>query len=333
MTASEVAAPAPARELRPVPYRSRQLPALVAAGACGALAPVFVQGQYAVGLANTALVYVVLAIGFYYVFALGGQFSFAHNVFFAVGGFSGAWMSLHAGFWPSFLFSIAAGTAAALAFKLIVLRVTAIYFAIATLALSQIAGILWTNWPSFTGGFTGVPVSGVPSLFSYHADTPERMYWFLLGITLLALLLSILIERSPVRRRMLATRDIPTVAMTFGLNTRLAEIFAFSIGGAFAGAAGCLYAYLAGFVSPDSFGIEISLLVLLMVLLGGTSAVWGAVIGAVFLTWLPNALRSVTTHSDLVYAVLILVVILAFPGGAIGVLHRARGALDRHPRA
>lgn len=334
-TSSEAVAAAPAAVVaqlaRPPVYRRRQVPVLAAVAALACLVPMVFTGRYELGVVNQALLYSLLTVGFYHVFGLGGQFSFAHSGFFAVGAYSSVWASSHSNFWAGFVFAILVTGALAAAVRL-ALRTSAIYFAIATLAFAELILIVLRNWKGFTGGFLGRRNIVPPSIFGTELSTPTRHFGLLLAVLVLALLVTALLERSPVRRELLMARDMPMVAATAGLPVRRLEVLAFAVGSSMAGAAGSLFAHTSGFISLASFSIEVSLLVLLMLLLGGIGSAWGAVIGAIVLTWLPEQLRSVDDYADVFYAVAILVVIVAFPAGLVGIGAEVRKLVGRVAR-
>lgn len=284
--------------------------------------PLWVTNSYQWGLLNQAFIYVVLAIGFYFVFGLSGQFNFAHGGFFALGAIVSARVAGEDRFWLGFVAGIVVATVVGLIFKAALRRVSAIYFAIATFAFNGILLLVIQNWEWLSGGFTGLSGLAVPTFFGRELFLPEDMYWLYGGIAVVAVGLGVAIEQAALRRYVLVARDIPGILPTLGVSTFRVELVMFGVGCAYAGAAGSMYAHMVGFIGGFSFSDETALNVFLMVFLGGVTVVWGAVIGAVVLTWLPELLRDVTEHSHLVYAAILVVVLLVMPKGIVGLVEK-----------
>jgi branched-chain amino acid transport system permease protein len=318
----------------PAIYRERHWATLaVAALIAFAVVPLLVKGPYGLGIANFALIYALLTVGFQIVYGLSGQFSFAHGALFALGASSSAWAAGSSHFWLGFITAVVVTAAVGAAFKMALSRTSATYFAIATFAFNSILLVILQNWESFTGGFGGRTRLPKPSVFGWRVDTPLRYYVLYAALLLCGVALSILIQRSPFRRDMIMARDMPRIAASIGIRVRRLEVVAFAVGAGYAGAAGSMYAHVNGFVNSFSFSGTLSLTIFLMLLLGGLTSVWGAVLGALFLTWLPERLRSVNQNSELVYALLVLAVIVFFPQGVAGLVRLVRRSVRGRPRA
>src|SRR4029077_14869698 len=145
---------------------------------------------------------------------------------------------------------------------------------------------------------------------------------------LLAVLVSLALarnlERSPWGRALVAVRESEIAAESLGLNPYFLRTVAFTLGAAFAGAGGCLYTFLSGFVSPDSFTTQASILFLLVILFGGLGRVLGPVVGAVVLIVLPETLHQFSDYRLILYGALLLGSIYFLPGGVVGALTRRR---------
>lgn len=292
-------------------------------------APLWVTSNYQWGILNQAFVYIVLAIGFYFVFGLSGQFNFAHGGFFAIGAVVSGRIAGDDNFWLGFVAGVVVTTAVGVAFRAALARVNAIYFAIATFALSGIILLVIQNWTWLTGGFTGMSGLAVPTFLGIELGLPDQTYWLYGGITIVAVVLGIAIEQSPMRRHVLMARDSRGILPTLGVNPRKTELVMFGVGCGYAGAAGSMYAHMLGFIGGFSFSDQIALNVFLMVFLGGVTIIWGAVIGAVVLTWLPEMLRDFSEQANLVYAVILVLVLMLMPQGLVGVAARIGRAIRR----
>lgn len=280
-----------------------------------ALLPLVISGGYDFNIAQNSALMAILALGFYWQFALGGQFSFATPAYYATGAYVSAWAVGHGGFIVAFIAAVVITGAVGAATKVLLFRSPLIHFAIATLAVGELALIVYQNWTSFTGGGAGKYGIPLPSIGGYQFDTPTRQFYLEGGVLLIGLALTLFFERSPAQRDLTFTRDMDVVAKTSGLRTSRAQIVSFAIGAGFMGAAGSLLAHTSGFIGIDSFDISIALSILLMVLLGGIGFAWGPIIGAVVLTVLPQVLNRWLNYEDLVYALAILAVVLFLPGG------------------
>ena len=311
--------------IRPVIFARHQFISWGLAVVLVAIVPLFVHGLYGLGVAKTAGLFAILSLGFYYQFALSGQFSFATTAFYAVGAYTSIWASQYGGFLVGFLAGIVAAGLYAAVIKLALRRSPLIQFGIATLAVSALSLIILREWESFTGGGLGRYGVKPVSLFGYDLVTPTEQFYAVAAVALIGIFLLILFERSPAQRDLVFVRDMADVARTTGLRSSPMLVVAFALGGAYMGAAGSLLAHTAGFVDITSFSIAISLDVLLMVLLGGVRSVWGPPIGAVVLILLPEWLRSIADYKDLIYAGVILLVVLVLPGGLVSLPHRIRG--------
>jgi branched-chain amino acid transport system permease protein len=318
--------------LRPEVFGRRQRETLLLGLVFGVMVAVLIHGPYGLNVATNAALYALLSLGFFYQFALGGQFSFATPTFYAVGAYAAYWSTKHGGFLVSVLFAAACAAALGFLVKLLLSRSPLIQFAIATLAFGQLGIIVLRNWHHFTNGDQGLYNIPTAKIFGYNFNTPTKEYLLVAGFVLIGAALAILFERSPAQRDLAFTRDMDVVARTVGLRATLLQASAFAVGAAYMGVAGSLFVHTSGFVSTTSFSVDIALSVLLMVLLGGTGSVWGPVVGAIVLTLAPQVLSSWSKYQDLIYAGMILLVIMVLPGGIVSLPHVIRRRLTGRGR-
>lgn len=307
--------------LAPPVYRRHQWAFLVGVVAVAVAVPsIFGGDPYHDGLLDNMLIYAVLALGFYWCFSLAGQFTFAVFAMYALGSYVSLWGAQHfGGFWAGFgLAMVAAGIVGGLT-RLVFLKLSPLYFAIATFGVGGLMLILFREWTAFTGGYSGIATIAIPSVGGKRLVTPHDRYYLMLGVLAVFLAATIALIRSPAMRDLIYARDNGPVAATAGLKPKHLTLVAFIVGSAMQGAAGSLYAHNATFVSLESFSVDISLSVLLMVLLGGMDSIYGPVIGAAIVVYLPELLRSAQKYSDIVYAALVLLIVVAFPGGIAGI--------------
>jgi branched-chain amino acid transport system permease protein len=312
--------PDASRFLAPPAYRGYQWPFLGLVLVVGAVVPLFFGGTYyADGILNQALINAVLALGFYWCFSLGGQFTFGTFATFAAGAYVSVWGANHVGggFWGGFALAVLVTGGIGALTRLVFFKLGPIYFAIATLAVGGLILILFREWVGFTGGYNGVGHIAIPDFFGTPLNTLHLRYYLMLGVLGVCLAATVALIRSSAMRDLVFSRDKRAVAATAGIRPAIVTLIVFTVGSAMMGAAGSLYAHNGSFFSLEAFDVSISLNVLLMVLLGGSRSIYGALIGASLLVYLPELLRSVQSLSGLIYAGLVLVIIVLFPDGII----------------
>ena len=259
---------------------------------------------------NFAMLYIMLALGLNIVVGFAGLLDLGYIAFYAVGAYLYALLaSPHFGLhWPVWAI-IPLGAALAGAFGAILgaptLRLRGDYLAIVTLGFGEIIRIFLNNLNApvnITNGPQGISgidpfhvanitlakpldVAGVtvPSLHAY--------YYLFLGLALLIVFVTIRLEDSRIGRAWVAIREDEIAAKACGINTRNVKLLAFAMGASFGGVAGGLFASFQGFVSPESFSLMESVMVLCMVVLGGMGHIPGVILGGILLTILPEAFR------------------------------------------
>lgn len=290
----------------------KPLPGLLLIGVALAVAPFVVQaglGIYWVRILDLALLYTMLALGLNIVVGYAGLLDLGYIAFYAVGAYVYALLAspqfgLHLPFW----LVLPAGAAIAAAFGVLLgaptLRLRGDYLAIVTLGFGEIIRIFINNLDrpiNITNGPQGInlidPISIgglslaqpqvlIPGLSSAHA-----YYYFFLALTLLAIFICIRLQDSRIGRAWAAIREDETAAEAMGINTRNLKLLAFAMGATFGGLSGGLFASFQGFVSPESFNLMESIMILCMIVLGGMGHIPGVILGAFLLTILPEALR------------------------------------------
>ncbi len=296
---------------------------------------------------NTRLFYAVVVTGFYFVFGISGQFAFSQAVFAAVGGYSSAWMTREAplgvnSFWLGLVFAGVVSAVLAIGFAFLMRKASHFYFAIATLGLSAIVLEVLRQWTDFTGA-VGDATTGIRpiSIFGAALDNSYRIFWVLLVALALVLVAGIFLGRSPVQREAIADRDQNVVAATLGLPVLRLRITMFVLGSTIAGLAGSIFVHWKGFASPDDFGIDLGLGIFVMLIVGGIDSLWGPVLGAWFYVFFPRWLQSINvelfgrdlrSYRDVFFGSLLVITMVAFPEGLVGVFRRVRSLIERGAR-
>ena len=267
-------------------------------------------GRAWVRIIDVALLFIMLALGLNIVVGFAGLLDLGYIAFFAVGAYSYALLAspqfgIH---WP-FLALLPLGALVAATFGVLLgaptLRLRGDYLAIVTLGFGEIIRILLNNLNrpvNITNGPQGITLIdplqvGGFSLSRTHdlaglIIAPVHSYYFVfLACALVSMFISLRLEDSRIGRAWIAIREDELAAAAMGINTRNVKLLAFAMGATFGGIAGGLFASFQGFISPESFALLDSIMVLCMVVLGGMGNVGGVVLGAILLTALPEALR------------------------------------------
>jgi branched-chain amino acid transport system permease protein len=248
--------------------------------------------------------------------SVGGLASFGHAAYFGLGAYGVAFLAKLAGLpmIASMLLGPLLGLLGAVVFGFFAVQLSGVYFAMLTLAFAQIVWSVAFQWVSLTGGDNGI--LGVwPEKW---AASPSHFYWLSIGVAALCVAALRIIVFSPFGYALRATRDSIRRSEAIGIDGKRVQWTAFVIAGTVAGVAGALFAYLKGSVFPDSLGISLSVDALVMVLLGGVETVSGAVVGAIAYKALNIWLVSQTDLSKLVLGGVIVLIVVAFPKGIVG---------------
>ncbi|MDF3313148.1 branched-chain amino acid ABC transporter permease [Rhodococcus sp. T2V] len=270
-------------------------------------------------LLNLWLVYSIAALGFYWIFALGGRFAFSQTFMMALGGYTTAFFDRHGvGFLGCVLAALVVTAVSALVVGTVLWRTEHFYFALGTLAVTEIGVVLFGKTSSFTGTNGNITGISYPIFFGHELRTDGEVFWLLAAVLAALLLLTIWISRSPVARDLTAVRDMPTVSKTLGVSVDALRMTTFVTGSAVGGLAGALITHWQGFIGVDSFGLNLGIGLFLMVILGGLASHWGALVGAAFYVAVPELLSGLQQYMSILYGALLLVIILIFPSGLIG---------------
>ena len=270
-------------------------------------------GQTWVRVLNTSLLYVMLSLGLNIVVGFAGLLDLGYIAFYAVGAYLYAllaspqfglhlpfWIILPTGFLVACVFGVLLGAP--------VLKLRGDYLAIVTLGFGEIIRIFINNLNepvNITNGPQGItlidPVrigpisfSGTSKLAGLAFTSPVKYYYLLLVLVLGVIFITVRLQDSRIGRAWEAIREDEIAAQAMGINLRNMKLLAFAMGASFGGVAGGMFSAIQGFISPESFGLFESIIVLAMVVLGGMGNIPGVVLGAVLLSVFPEALRYMT---------------------------------------
>jgi len=263
-----------------------------------------------VRIANFAILYVLLALGLNIVVGFAGLLDLGYIAFYAVGAYVYALLaSPHFGLHLPFWVILPIGAAVAGLFGVMLgaptLKLRGDYLAIVTLGFGEIIRIFLNNLSrpvNITNGPQGVSRIDPFSIgdFSFAKNEkilgvdfsgPMKYYYLLLAVMLLVIVINIRLQDSRIGRAWEAIREDETAARATGINTTAIKLLAFAMGATFGGVAGGMFSAIQGFISPESFVLVESVMVVAMVVLGGMGNIWGVVLGALLLSFVPEILR------------------------------------------
>jgi branched-chain amino acid transport system permease protein len=323
------------RHLPSSPLRSRRAAYLFAAVAI-ALLPLLITGSYWRTNLIICALNVMLAIGLDFVLGYAGQLNLGQSAFFGIGAYASTLLIMRLGvpFWLAFAAAVALAGIAGAALSVFATRLRGHYLAIASLGFAVITYQILVNWISLTQGPLGIyavprpPTLALPGLaIDFHDQ--RNLFYLVAAVAFLSYLLLDQLIRSPIGETLTAIREDEVSAASLGIDCAAWKVFAFGVGSAAAGAAGCFYAGFVGTLVPDAFFITESFTILAMVVVGGMGTLIGPVAGAVLLTILPELLRDVGDLRLVVYGLALTLVVLFMPGGIVQVVRLVAARLRR----
>ena len=255
--------------------------------------------NYGLYLLTYWLVFVLATMGLNLTVGYAGQKSLGHAAFFGIGAYTVAilmkaglswWLGLPAAAALCFVVGVVLGFPA--------LRVQTIYLAFATLGFNTAVWLVMRNEEWLTGGTFGINNIKRPGLLGLSLDGNLAYYYFTLGFVLVFALLLLGLLRSPWGKAFTALRDNAIRAESLGVNIRAYTLLSFAIGAVYAGLAGALFASLVGFIEPAPFAVGASIMMYLMVVVGGPGYFFGPVLGAAVGVVLPEWIRDIPGLSN-----------------------------------
>jgi branched-chain amino acid transport system permease protein len=305
------------------------------------LAPVALD-TYWVNELTRVLIYALAGLGLMVVTGFTGQVSLGHAAFMAIGAYTHAFLLTQG---VPFVFSlpIAALTSGIVGLMIAIpaSRMTGLYLTIASLAFAIVVEDLIIHWESVTGGNRGMAVDP-PALFGYEIYAAWEYYYIVLVLLIISIALVLNILRSPLGRAMLAIRDSEISAQSLGIRLARTKVLAFFLSAIITGLAGGLFAPFIQFLSPETFGILLSIQLLLMIVVGGLGTVHGAIFGAFLIglleasisilkDWLPPAIGTQPGLEPGLFGLILVLFIIFEPEGVYGRWVKLRTFLESFP--
>lgn len=270
----------------------------------------------------------ILALTLNFIMGYAGIFSLAHAIFFGVGAYTAAYVALN--FTDSLLLCMLAamGMSAILSMALALpaLRVRGEYFVAASLGLQIIGVTIFSEWKSVTGGLGGMVGIPPPVLFGYTFTSTSQFVGLALAILLGVLGVLALLVRGSFGRSLMAIRDSESAAQAYGKYVNAIKTLSVAVSAALAALAGGLYAFYMSFVNVEVFTLNMSILLMAMVIIGGTGTLMGPLVGAAIVMALPAALTylpfippgELGTIQQIIYGAAMVILMMYRPGGLVG---------------
>jgi branched-chain amino acid transport system permease protein len=270
----------------------------------------------------------ILAGTLNFIIGYAGIYSLAHAAFFGISAYTGALIAMHVS--TSLLVAIPIAMVICAVLSLVIslpsLRVRGEYFVVASLGLQMIAFTVFSEWKAVTGGLGGLTGVPVATVFGYPLRSLESFLAVSLVCLALVTLVIFVLVRTSFGRNLKAIRDNEVAAASFGKNVALIKTLAVAISSALCAVAGVLYAFHVSFVNPESFTIDQSVLVMAMIIIGGTGTVFGPILGALIIHLLPAGLtylpflpaRDIASLQQIIYGAAMVLLMIYRPSGLIG---------------
>lgn len=302
--------------------------------AFAACAPLFLQivpdGNSYLDILVFVGIYTLITIGLSLLMGYAGQISLGHAAFFGIGAYVSGILTVHYGWnpWFSLLCGIVVCVGVAFAIGIPALRLQGHYLAMGTLAFGIVVFIVFSEETEITGGPDGM--GGIPGLglFGFEFDSIVSYYYLVWTIVAVVFLLSVNLIQSKTGRALRAIHSSPIAAGTLGINVPYykAQIFVYSA--VLASIAGSLYAHYVNFINPGSFDISFSIHLIIMIVVGGMHSIWGAVLGALLITFLSfEWLEAFHEFEVLAFGAILLLATVFFPEGLVSIPEKCRDFL------
>jgi len=299
-----------------------------------ALIPIWVESPYALHIFILLFIAIALGESWNVIGGFAGQYSVGHSAWYGLGAYTAFVLLQRKGIAPWFgvWAAVALSVIIALVVGWITFRLRGPYFVLASIAVAEIIRLLALNTKDLTNGAEGILASDLPPLKlggTVITDWNSKTPYFYMGLAMAVFTIAVnyVVKRSKLGYYLQAIREDQDAAHSLGIPLTMVKNAALGISAACTALVGSFAAFYVGFIEPNQvFGIDVSIQMVLMAIIGGIGTVAGPVLGAVVLVLISEALRaSIAQAHLLVYGILVIVVILVMPDGFLGfIAHRLR---------
>ena len=278
------------------------------------------ESRYWVDVLNSVGLYLILALSLNVILGYAGMFNMGHAVFFAIGAYVTAILNTRCG-WPTFWTFPFAGLAAAvfaLAAARPIIHLRGDYLLIVTIGMVEIVRIALVNDVfGLTGGANGITGIERIRLFGFKFTKPVHYFYLIWGFAGLTVLLFSLLENSRFGRALCYLKEDEAAAQGCGINAARCKLAAFALGACWAGICGTLFAAKMTIISPESFNFWESVVLFMIVILGGSGSISGVILGAFLVAGLPELFRGFEHARQLVFGIALMVMMIVRPQGLL----------------
>jgi len=285
-----------------------------------ALPFIFPDNYYVTVVGASVGLHAILAVGLNLLMGYAGQISLGHAAFFGLGAYASAIFTTRYGWnpWPAMATGMVLTGVVAFVMARPILRLKGHYLAMATLGFGIIIHIVLVQAGDLTGGPDGLAGIEPLSLFGWEVDSDLRWYGVIGFVMLAVVLLALNLMESRTGRALRALHGSEVAAEMMGIDTTAAKTGVFVLAALIASLAGSLFAHQQAFVSPDSFSFFFSIELVTMVVLGGMASTYGAILGALVLTFLPELLVVFEDYEVMIFGAILMLMMIFMPQGVIG---------------
>lgn len=284
--------------------------------------PIVFEG-YSLRMINYGLFAAILVYGISILLGMGGQLSFASISFMGVGAYvvanlcSEQW-GIHMATPLALVLAVLLSALLGFLLGLVLFKLSGTYFTFATIAVVSVAYAFFLNYKPLFGGAEGI--SKIDNFHLFGVDIIEHEQWFIILFTL-TILVALLVERirrTQLGRSLASIRDNETAAKTFGVNTYITKVYAFTIAAALAGLSGALYAFQGNYAVSDLFTYNNATQYIIMAMLGGVNSTVGVLVGSMLVKIVPEVFRAFDSFVQLFWGVAIILLMIFMPDGFAG---------------
>lgn len=265
-------------------------------------------------------IYIILAVSLDLLVGFAGQISVGHAAFFAIGAYASGILTVKKEV-PPLLALVSGLIVSGIVAWIIgraVMRLKGYYLGMATLGLNAVVVTIITGLESITGGASGL--LGIPpfSLFGVALPTHFHYYYFVWAVVVMVFASCLAMVKSSLGRTLIALHSDEEAASTMGIDCPKYKLHVFVVSSMYAGLAGSLFAHYMGFIAPSDFDIFTSVILLVMLFLGGVGTIYGPALGAIFLKLLPEVTYQFQEYELFSYGLILILVIIFMPRGLLG---------------
>jgi branched-chain amino acid transport system permease protein len=297
---------------------SARIIALAAAAALLVTLPFWMPGVYYLNVASQILFYAVFAIGLNILAGYGGLVSLGHAALFGIAAYATGYLLQHGfGHPAAILIGLVVALASTALYAVLSLRASGIGYIMITLALGEIVWGLAYRWISVTGGDNGISVHGRPEPFGISLTSADAFYYTCLIVFVLSMVAVTIFVRSPLGAALKGTRDQPRRMNALGYHVWAIRFWASMLSGLLTAIAGVLFVYYNQFISPQTLALTASAEVVLMVIAGGASTLFGPVVGAALVVIVKNVVSGYLTRWNFLLGAIFVAIVILMPEGLV----------------